>query len=180
MIYLPIFDFYHQCLIVLWVQVFHLTLCGPMTVACQPPLSMGFSRQKYWSGLPFPSLGDLPIPGIEPTSLYLLHWQGVLYHWATWDPFVSLGRFIPRYLIFYDAVVNGTVSLISLSDSSLLVYRNETDFLYINFISCEKWNWSHSVVSDSLWPHGLYSSWNSPGQNTGVGCFSILQQIFPT
>ena len=33
------------------------------------PLSMGFSRQEYWSGLPFPSPGDLPDPGIEPMSL---------------------------------------------------------------------------------------------------------------
>ena len=40
----------------------------PWTVACQVPLSMGFSRQEYWSGLPFPSLGDLPNPGIEPWS----------------------------------------------------------------------------------------------------------------
>ena len=38
----------------------------PWTVACQAPLSMGFSRQEYWSGLPFPSPGDLPNPGIEP------------------------------------------------------------------------------------------------------------------
>ena len=36
------------------------------TVACQAPLSMGFSRQEYWSRLPFPSPGDLPDPGIEP------------------------------------------------------------------------------------------------------------------
>ena len=39
---------------------------------------------------------------------------------------------------------------------------------------------SHSVVSNSLWPHGLYSPWNSPGQNTGVGCLSLFQGIFPT
>ena len=38
------------------------------TVACQAPLSMGFSKQEYWSGLPFPSPGDLPDPGIEPGS----------------------------------------------------------------------------------------------------------------
>ena len=38
---------------------------------------------------------------------------------------------------------------------------------------------SGSVVSDSLQPHGLYSPWNSPGQNTGVGCHSLLQGIFP-
>ena len=40
----------------------------PGTVAYQAPLSMGFSRQGYWSGLPFPSPGDLPDPGIEPGS----------------------------------------------------------------------------------------------------------------
>ena len=39
---------------------------------------------------------------------------------------------------------------------------------------------SHSVVSNSLQPHGLYSPWNSPGQNTGVGSLSLLQGIFPT
>jgi len=40
----------------------------PWTVAYQVPLSMGFSRQEYWNGLPFPSPGDLPDPGIEPGS----------------------------------------------------------------------------------------------------------------
>ena len=40
----------------------------PWTVAHQAPLSMGFSRQEYWSGLLFPSPGDLPKPGIEPGS----------------------------------------------------------------------------------------------------------------
>ena len=40
----------------------------PWTVAHQAPPSMGFSRQEYWSGLPFPSPGDLPDPGIEPRS----------------------------------------------------------------------------------------------------------------
>ena len=41
----------------------------PWTVACQAPLSVGFSRQEYWSGLPCPSPGDLPDPGIELVSL---------------------------------------------------------------------------------------------------------------
>ena len=40
----------------------------PWTVAYPPPPSMGFSRQEHWSGLPFPSPGDLPDPGIEPGS----------------------------------------------------------------------------------------------------------------
>ena len=40
----------------------------PWTVALQAPLSMGFPRQEYWSGLPFPPTGNLPDPGIKPTS----------------------------------------------------------------------------------------------------------------
>ena len=44
------------------------------------------------------------------------------------------------------------------------------------FFTCE----SLSVMSDSLWPHVLYSPWNPPGQNTGVGSHSFLQGIFPT
>ena len=40
----------------------------PWTVAYQASWSVGFSRQEYWSGLPFPSPGDLPDPGIEPVS----------------------------------------------------------------------------------------------------------------
>ena len=44
------------------------------TIACQAPLSMGFPRQEYWSGLPFPSPGNLPDPRIEPTSPDWHHW----------------------------------------------------------------------------------------------------------
>ena len=44
------------------------TLWSPWTVACSATLSMGFFRQEYWSGLPCPSPGDLPDPGIRPMS----------------------------------------------------------------------------------------------------------------
>ena len=76
----------------------------PWTIACQAPLPIGFPRQEYWSGLPFPS-----------------------------------------------------------------PYRK----------------WSHSVVSNSLRPHGLYTTrllrpWNFLGKSTGVGCHFLLQEIFPT
>ena len=66
--YSPVTLFLH-CVCVLTcfsrVQLF----ATPWTVAHQAPLSMGFSKQEYWSGLPFPSPGDLPDPGIEPRSL---------------------------------------------------------------------------------------------------------------
>ena len=45
-----------------------LTLCNPMDCSPQGSLSMGFSRKEYWSGLPCPSPGDLPDPGMEPVS----------------------------------------------------------------------------------------------------------------
>ena len=48
-----------------------LTLMKPWVVAHQALLSMGFSRQEYWSGLPFPSPGDLPDPGMKPKSTVL-------------------------------------------------------------------------------------------------------------
>ena len=51
---------------------------------------------------------------------------------------------------------------------------------YKEDIQMAKVSESCSVVSNSLWPHGLYSPWNSPGQNTGVGSLSLLQRIFPT
>ena len=55
--------------------VFQLFLT-PWTVAYQAPLSMGFSRQEYWSGLPLPTPRDLPDPGIEPASLASPTWAG--------------------------------------------------------------------------------------------------------
>ena len=52
------------------------SLGPPWTVACRAPLSMGFPRQEYWSGLPFPTPGDLPDPGIQSVSPAL---AGVLF-----------------------------------------------------------------------------------------------------
>ena len=75
----------------------HVQLCvTPWTVACQAPLSKGFPRQEYWSGLPFPSPGDLPDPGLKSMSLALagtfstteppgklqyFSWPGILWIW---------------------------------------------------------------------------------------------------
>ena len=60
----------------LYVQLFAI----PWIVAHRTPLSKGFSRQEYWSGLPFPSLGDLPNPGIKPVSYDSCIDRQVLYH----------------------------------------------------------------------------------------------------
>ena len=83
------------CLVTkLWPTLF----ATPWTVACQAPLSMGFSRQEYWSGLPFPPPGDLPDPGIEPCLLHFLHWQaefsplsqqGSPFIWLDWQYYLG-------------------------------------------------------------------------------------------
>ena len=85
-----------ECVYVLTYSVIFNSFVTPWAVAHQDLLFMGFSRQEYWNGLPFPPPGDLPDPGI------------------------------------------------------------------------------------SLQPRGLYSPWNSPGKNTGVGSLSLLQGIFLT
>ena len=54
-----------------WLTQSCPTLATPWTIAHKDPLSVGFPRQEYWSGLPFPSPGDLPNPGTEPRSLIL-------------------------------------------------------------------------------------------------------------
>ena len=59
------------------------------TVACQAPLSMGFSRKEYWSGLPCPPPGDLPCPGNEPRSPVL---QADSTFWATREALPLLGK----------------------------------------------------------------------------------------
>ena len=62
------------------------TLTTPWTVACQAPLSIGFPRQEYWSGLPFPPPGDLPNPGMElafPVTPALV--GRFSYLWVTWE-----------------------------------------------------------------------------------------------
>ena len=74
---------YHVCaqlLSCIWL------FATPWTIACQAPLSMGFSKQGYWGGLPFPTPGDFPNPGIKPTSPALA--GGCFYHWGTRHPII--------------------------------------------------------------------------------------------
>ena len=101
------------------------------TAAYQAPPSMGFSRQEYWSGVPLPS------------------------------PFVSLGKFIPRYLIIFVVMVNGLDSLISLSDFSLLLYRNASDFCV-------------STLYPTIFLNSLISSSNYLIQSLGFSMYSIM------
>ena len=71
----------HMCYLCVLSLFSHIRLfVTPWTVAHQAPLSMGFFRQEYWNRLPCPSPGDLPDPGIEPTSHVSCIGRRGLYH----------------------------------------------------------------------------------------------------
>ena len=117
----------------------------PWAVDCQAPLSMEFSRQEYWSGLPFPSPGDLPNPGIKPRSPTLQAdslpsvppgkpINAVTYVFTKWQ---SLGEVLRLSKKIYFQIINYLATLI------LNFPENESE--------------SHSVVFNSLRPHGLCS-----------------------
>ena len=130
----------------------------PWTVAHQAPLSMEFSRLEYWSRLWFPIPGG-SFQSRDQTHVSFISCIGrwILHHWATWKP-SSLCILCQIILSYWVANL--------LEDPISSIYA--------------KWSESRSVVSDSLPPHWLYSSWNSLGQNTGVSRLSLLQGIFPT
>jgi len=108
----------------------------PYTAAQQAPLCMGFSRQEYWSGLPFPPSGDLPNPVIKPASLNVyLHWQ------AGYLPIAHIHEYIhtvPKARKYY----------VSISYSSRCYWgpaQCTQTFGVLQF--------SRSVVFNSVWPH---------------------------
>ena len=65
------------------------TLCDPMDCSLTASLSVGFSRQEYWTGLSFPPPGDLPDPEIEPTSLMSPALAAGFFH-TTWEALVTI------------------------------------------------------------------------------------------
>ena len=70
----------------LWVHSCVRLFATPWTVAHHAPLSMGFPRQEYWSGVPFPPPGDLPNPGIKPGSLVSLAFGSIFFTTSTtWE-----------------------------------------------------------------------------------------------
>ena len=98
-------------------------------VACQSPLSMEFSRQEYWSGLPFPTPGDLPDPGIEPRSLVSPALTGRFF--ITVSPVKPTKEFIPSY-VFRDLYINMSVivAIVCLICDVIKLYvYNLTEFL---------------------------------------------------
>ena len=138
-------------------------LCATLlTVACQAPLSMGFSRQEYWSGLLCPPPGDLPSPGFEPASLTSLALAGRFFTtsttWKAWTcshmeifayslkhmcshlcTLKSLTRqihtFVQRNMLTYTGILNGSPKerAHTLMDTVAYIYT-PTSFTHINIL----------------------------------------------
>ena len=120
----------------------HVQLLATLwTVAHQAPLSMGFTRQEYWSGLPCPPPGNLPDPGIEPTSFMSPALAGGLFTAsATWEAHIKTKQVL---IVF-------PVPLYSLLSSPLafcrLHYQCRRASLFCTFVSREHLCISKSVV----------------------------------
>ena len=115
---------------------------------------MGFSSKNTGVNCHALLQGISPTWGLNPCLLHLLHWQADSLPVA--PPGKPLNWKFSSLLLFH-----------------LLVFVQKIRMRLKNNIVL-------SVCSDSLWSHGVSTSWNSPGQNTGVGSLSLLQRIFPT
>ena len=121
------------------------TLVNPWTVALQTPLLMGFSRQKYWSGLPFPSPWNLPDQGIEHRSPTL-----------QMEPLMSETQGNPQYLV----VVVVVFLIIDLIQSTTHTYLTTTD-LTIQFSSVAQWCLTLCNPVDKNYGFGYYVLFNA-------------------
>ena len=130
---------------------------------------MGFSRPEHWSGLSFPSPGDLSDSGTESA---FGHYQFSQRYWTS--------RGFPNGSMGKESTCNAedTGDVGSIPWSGRSPGGGNGDLFQYGCVS-------HSVISDSLRPHGpeparLLCPWDSPGKNTGVGCHPLLQRIFLT
>ena len=122
----------------------------PWTVAHQAPMSMGFPRQEYWRGLPFPTLGDLPKPGIKQISLETPALPGRFFfffpHWATWEALNLHEKelFLRLYLMFE----------LSLSLSNFPYPKENISFeehtFYSVYINGVKLNWLKQIFAEIM------------------------------
>ena len=166
----------------------YLTLWDP-----RASLSMGFPRQEYWSGLPFPPRGDLPNPRIKPRSPALQF--SSLSHQGSPTTLSIIGKKKKKKKnalwglgcvhLSEDTSQRALSVYIVLLSLMVLKMNEKTKYALTAFFSFEEKTMpllcaKVTVLSDSLWPPGLYSPWNFPGQNTRVGSCFLLQRIFPT
>ena len=171
----------------------------PWTVAGQTPLSMGFFRQKYWSGLPFPPPGGLPNPEIKPMSLMSPALaEGFLTTSTAWEALEaspSLHReWVPTrpVLLGPGSLSHSTRELpspLSARGPPDCSSRKRVTSIFVNFTGSK--TTSHSSewlrptkektasAGEDVYSPGSSVHGDSPGKNTGVDCHFLLQGIFP-
>ena len=131
-----------------------LTLFDPLDIARQAPLSMGFSRQEYWSGLSFPSPGDLPDLGIKPTSPALAgYWAIICTIFKQHQPRVRTTGCVSSYHYYHLQYLNDP------SQASSTYYEPRTCFgahalIHLDPPSCSL---SLLLLISVVWMHGLRS-----------------------
>ena len=144
---------------------------APWTVACQAPLSMGFDQREYWSGLPFPSPGDLPNPGIEPASPALA--SGFFTTEPPGKPSLTVQAQAKKQTFPLSPELQCSHLYLPDLDLDLIIAHPHVLCLVAQLCPtlCDPMDCSSpgtSVHDDSL------------GKNTGMGCHALLQGIFPT
>ena len=147
-----------------------LTLAAPWTASCQAPLSMEFSRQEYWNGLPFPSPGDRSDQGWNqglPYCRWILHSLShqeslttVLFHFMTWynyHVFFVLRTFkiyALKNFHMYNTVVFTIITMLYIRTPELIHLLTGSWSLYINLVS-----WNLALVSFLFKPNCLEFSY---------------------
>ena len=124
------------------------------TVARWAPLSMGFPRQEYWSGLPFPTRRDLPNPGIKPMSLACPPLAGGFFTTnATWETCKNIHIWaLPPQACMYTYTLHDSCY----ASFHLFVYNNQDDLGKLKKI----WNWT---ILTRSYHNTARSNWNSRG-----------------
>ena len=130
-----------------------LTLCNPMDYTVQGILQ---ARILEWVAFPFPTGSSQPRDRTQVSDIA----GGFFTSWATREAQIWQGQLKDLSYAYQNA---------------LRVFKS----MICNKGSTRRESESRWVVSDSLWPHGLYIPWNSLGKNTGVGSLSLLKGIFP-
>ena len=129
----------------------------PWTVTHQAPLSLGFPRQEYWSGLPFPYPGDLPDPGIEPcvlcqqvSSLSLSHWGKIWQNCFKKNSIIIVEDFNRLLSVTDDQSIQKIITdIVDLSGTiNILLIENNHDFslLSSNYIISLKMYYSRKII----------------------------------
>ena len=141
----------------------------PQTVACQAPLSVEFSRQEYWSELPFPSAADVPdreTEPIYPVSTGRFYLFIYFYHWATWVWALQLNAFLIWILVSF---------WVCRPHSWVCHHPEVEDSVCVCVCVCVCVTKNMVVLSTSgnaalcLWPESNWTGWDN-AENTGCFC----------